>query len=302
LANKPADKKVNHSATTTRTANLAGAGAVALWASLALFTDLTAPVPPFQLMALTFAIGALTCLVWVVVSGQTAALTSARPVAVLWGAVGLFGYHALYFAALREAPVAEASLIAYLWPLLIVVLAVPLLGSALTLYHLAGVGLGFAGVVVLILLDPETSAGATLGFGHLLALGCAFTWSTYSVLSRKAAAQPSAIVTLYCALTAVSALVAHLMLETTVWPTSSGGWFAIAALGLGPVGAAFFLWDIATKRGDLTLVAALSYAAPVLSTALLILSGRAAFQVNLVLAAGLVCLGALIAASPRRKS
>jgi drug/metabolite transporter (DMT)-like permease len=286
----------------TGRANLAGAGAVALWASLALFTDLTVPVPPFLLMALTFGIGALTCLVWLIVTGQTTALRTARPLPVLWGTLGLFGYHALYFAALRQAPVAEASLIAYLWPLLIVVLAVPLLGTSLTLRHLAGVGLGFAGVVVLILLDPDRQGHMNLGFGHLLALGCAFTWSAYSVLSRKAAAQPSAIVTLYCAATALAALIAHLILEVTVWPVGPQGWLAVAVLGLGPVGAAFFLWDIATKRGDLNLVAALSYAAPVLSTALLILSGRAGFQVNIVLAAALVCLGAVIAASPRRKS
>jgi len=48
------------------------------------------------------------------------------------GVGGLFGYHALFFAAMAHAPAAEANLLNYMWPLLIVLLSAPLLGLRLT--------------------------------------------------------------------------------------------------------------------------------------------------------------------------
>jgi len=47
-------------------------------------------------------------------------------------------------------------------------------------------------------------------------------------------------------------------------------WLAILALGLGPAGTAFYLWDHAVKRDDIRALGALSYAMPILSTALLV--------------------------------
>jgi drug/metabolite transporter (DMT)-like permease len=94
--------------------------AVLLWASLALFTVGSAPVPPFQLNALCFAIGGGIGLIWVWRSGDARRLRKVSWRVYAFGTAGLFGYHALYFSALRLAPPAEAGLIAYLWPLLIV--------------------------------------------------------------------------------------------------------------------------------------------------------------------------------------
>ena len=58
-------------------------------------------------------------------------------------------------------------------------------------------------------------------------------------------------------------------------PRRSAQWLAIVALGVGPVGAAFFVWDIGMKRGDIRVLGAASYATPLLSTAFLILAGFA---------------------------
>ena len=96
---------------TIRTATLIGSGAILLWSLLALFTAASGAVPPFQLAAMTFLVGGLLgCASWVVRPSGLSALR--QPVSV-WalGIVGLFGYHALYFAALRLAPPAEAGLI-----------------------------------------------------------------------------------------------------------------------------------------------------------------------------------------------
>ena len=217
----------------------------------------------------------------------------------LVGVGGLFGYHALYFGALQLAPPAEANLVNYLWPLLIVLLSAPLatknergrLGWA----HLAGVGLGFAGVALLAFGRGGVAFAGGHVLGYALALGCAFTWALYSVLSRRFGETPTDAIAAFCAVSALLSLLCHLAFERTVWPASTSAWLAVLALGLGPAGSAFYFWDHAVKRGDIRALGALSYATPILSTALLIVCGLADPTRALLLAALLVTTGAALA-------
>jgi len=160
----------------------------------------------------------------------------------LLGIGGLFGYHALYFAALQLAPPAEANLINYLWPLLIVLLSAPLAGERLGWTHLAGAALGFAGVALLAF-GRGLSFADNHAIGYLLALGCAFAWSIYSVLSRRFGETPTDAIAAFCAASALLSLVCHLAFERTVWPATGAAWLAVLALGLGPAGSAFYFWD-----------------------------------------------------------
>ena len=134
--------------------------------------------------------------------------------------------------------------------------------------------------------------------GFVLAFGCAVTWAVYSVVSRRLGQWPTVGVTVYCAGTAALSVLAHLLLEETAWPESAGGWAAVAGLGLGPVGLAFFLWDVGVKRGDIQLLGVASYAAPLLSTLALVAAGEAEATWSLGLAALLIAGGAALAARP----
>ena len=279
---------------TRRTATLIGFGAVLLWSLLALLTVATAPMPPFQLTALTFATGAGVGLVWGLATGTLGLLRGVGWRVYAAGTAGLFGYHALYFSALRLAPPAEAGLIAYLWPLLIVLFSGLLPGEVLRRGHVAGAVLGFAGAALIILGGRgEPGTGAFAGYG--LALLCALFWSGYSVLSRRFGNVPTVSVTVFCAATAVLSAVVHVLTETTVWPVPAG-WLAVIALGLGPVGLAFFVWDIGCKRGDIQVLGTASYAAPVLSTLALIAAGLARPSWALAGAVVLIVGGAALAA------
>ncbi len=269
--------------------------AVLLWALLALLTVRTAPVPPFQLNAICFAIGGVAGLVWSAATGGLARLGSVPPAAYLLGIAGLFGYHAFYFSALRLAPPAEASLIAYLWPLLIVLLSGLLPGERLRPGHLAGALIAFAGAALIVLRASE-SLGGGAALGYVFAGLCALTWSVYSVLSRRFAAVPTDAVTVFCLATAVLSAVLHLLLEDTAWPVGAGGWTAIVLLGLGPVGLAFYVWDIGVKRGDIQFLGVASYAAPLLSTLALVATGVTPATPSLLVAAALIAGGAALAA------
>jgi drug/metabolite transporter (DMT)-like permease len=218
------------------------------------------------------------------------------PLVWLVGIGGLFGYHALYFLALRLAPPAEAGLVNYLWPLLIVLLSSLLPGERLAAHHVIGGALGFAGTALLFAGNGGTQFEASAIPGFVAAFVAAFVWAGYSVMSRRLAAVPTDAVAGFCLATAALAAIVHLAIETTVWPSTSLQWIAIVALGVGPVGLAFYAWDIGMKRGDIRVLGAASYATPLLSTLFLIVCGYARPSTTLALAALLIAGGGLIAA------
>ncbi|MBX3531879.1 MAG: EamA family transporter [Rhizobiaceae bacterium] len=277
-------------------ATLIGFSAVAMWALLALFTAASGDVPPFQLSAITFAIGTL---VGLAARAAGAAPAAREPVpAVVWliGIGGLFGYHFLYFTALRNAPAVEASLIAYLWPLLIVLGSALMPGERLAGHHVAGALLGLSGTALIVSGGAGFAFDARYALGYAAAFACAFVWAAYSLLSRRHAAVPTSVVTWFCAATSALSLACHLALEQTVWPATTGQWAAVVALGLLPVGAAFYVWDYGVKHGNIQVLGAASYAAPLLSTLVLIAAGAAEASTRIVTACLLITLGAVLAA------
>ncbi|MCX7566943.1 EamA family transporter [Sulfitobacter sp. F26169L] len=269
--------------------------AVLLWALLALFTVGSAPTPPLLLNTLSFGIGGGVGLVWAWATGSAAQMQAVPLRVYAFGAIGLLAYHLLYFSALRLAPAAEAGLIAYLWPLLIVVFSGLLPSERLRAGHIIGALLGFAGAAIIISGGGAGLSGEYLS-GYLLALLAAFTWTGYSVLSRMVGSAPTASVAIFCLVTSALSLPLHLIFEETVLPSTVVGWASIAGLGLGPVGFAFYVWDIGCKRGDIQLLGTSSYAAPLLSTLVLVLAGIAEPSTTLLWAAMLITGGALIAA------
>lgn len=282
--------------TTARQATLAGVGALALWAALAPLARLAQPLPPLTTTALAFAVGGLLGLAVVLARGEARAALRLSPAAWLHGVGGLAGFHALYFAALALAPPLEANLLNYLWPLLIVLLSAPLAGLRLGPRRLGGVALGAAGAVLLLGAGAQFPAGAVLGFG--CALAAAFTWALYSVLAARFRAVPTAAVAWFClAAAAVVGLGAAL---TEAWATPGPVQaMAVLALGAGPMGLAFFLWDGGMKQGDPRLLGTLGYAVPVVSTLLLGLLEGGVLGWRVLAAAALVVGGGALAASAR---
>ncbi|MBZ9769749.1 EamA family transporter [Mesorhizobium sp. CA6] len=277
-------------------ATLIGFSAVAMWALLALLTNASGQVPPFLLSAITFAIGTCVGLVArLVMPASDRGRKIPRQVWVI-GIAGLFGYHFFYFTALRNAPAVEASLIAYLWPLLIVLGSALMPGERLAWNHVVGALLGLAGTFLIVTKGGGLAFDARYAFGYAMAAVCALLWSSYSLLSRRFPSVPTSIVTWFCAATSALSLACHLLLEKTVLPDSLGQWLAVIGLGLMPVGAAFYAWDIGVKRGNIQVLGAASYAAPLLSTLVLIAAGVAEPSLRILAACVLITGGAALGA------
>ena len=278
------------------TATFIGFTAVLMWALLALLSAASGKVPPFQLASMTFLIGGLLgAVTWPFRKGAVSALRQGWQVWLL-GVAGLFGYHFVYFSAIREAPAVEVSLIAYLWPLFLVVFSAFLPGERLRLHHIVGVLLGLLGAVLIITRGKGLSLAEGFTTGHLLAFLCSIIWSGYSVLSRRFGQVSTDVVAGFCLITALLSAICHLLFETTVWPQDAVQWAAVLGLGLLPVGAAFYTWDYGVKHGDIMVLGAASYASPLLSTLVLVAAGFAALTWPVVAACLLITLGAVIAA------
>jgi drug/metabolite transporter (DMT)-like permease len=277
----------------TRTAaTAAGFAAIVLWASLAVLTTATPGIPPFQLLALGFGVAGAAGLAWTLrPGGEGMAALRQPPAAAALTIAAFFGYHALYFVALKRAPVVEASLVNYLWPLLIVVFAAWIGGQRIAAGQWLGTALGLAACVLVVTRGGAPRLEPAHALGYAAALGAAVVWALYSVLNRRFAAVPGATIHVACAATAVLGAAMHLAFETWAPPTATQ-WAAIVALGLGPTGIAFRLWDAGTKRGDLAVLGTLSYAAPLLSTGLLLAFGRALPHWTQAAAVALLLLGA----------
>lgn len=284
-----------------RRATLIGLLTILIWSTLAILSVLVGPIPPFQLVAMAFTlVFALTLVIWTA-RGERPWAQLRLPVR-LWalGIGGLFGYHLLYFVGIQSAPPAAANLINYLWPMLIVLFSALLPANAgvgsLRWFHLTGAALGLLGTGLIVTAGTGLSVDSAYIPGYLAAVGAALLWSSYSVLSRRFAHVSTNAVGGFCGATAVLAWVAHFALEPTIWPDTLTAWLAVAALGLGPVGSAFFLWDHAVKHGDLRVLGASAYAAPMLSTLSLVVFGFTSPSWSLALACILITSGGLLAA------
>jgi drug/metabolite transporter (DMT)-like permease len=267
-------------------ADLLALAAIALWGSLAPLGVRLAHIPPFLLTGLGLLVGSVIALP--LAQFQVSRWRVPLPT-LLVGIYGLFGFHFLLFMALRHAPAVEANLINYLWPLGMVVMAPWFLKDvSLQARHIVAALIGFSGAAIAILgRGGSTSSADGFHWGYVLALASAFVWASYSLLTRRLAAFPTAAVGGFAAASGLLSLVCHALLEPAI-ALSTQDMVLIGILGLGPLGGAFLLWDAAIKLGDTRRIGLLAFATPILSTVLLLISTGQALQWNVALAATLV--------------
>ncbi len=284
-------------------ANLLALAAIGLWGTLAWLGVRLAAMPPFLLVgsALTLA-GLIAAPLW--------RQWRVAPGVLALGIYGLFGFHFFLFVALRLAPPLSANLVNYLWPLMMVMFAPLFLRDArLTRWHVLGGLLGFAGAMLAITNGRLPSWDATdasnpssrVAWGYASALVSAFIWATYSLMGQRLRQRarthtlrfPTAAIGLFCLVSGLLALACHAMLEAPYRYAASDAW-PLAALAIGPMGAAFFLWDAALKRGDVRAIGTLAFLTPLISTCLLGLDDPSRFGWPIVIALALVVGGAVV--------
>jgi drug/metabolite transporter (DMT)-like permease len=268
--------------------------AMLLWSMLAFLSVQLSRIPPFLLIGLALVIGAL-CGVPRISQWRVPAKV------LLLGIYGLFGYHFCLFMALRLAPPVEANLINYLWPLLIVILSpLFLAGYSLKARHIAAAFLGLAGAALIV-------TGGRLRFdsqylpGYLLAALAAFIWSSYSLMTKRIKSFPNAAIGLFCLCAGLLSLLMHFLLEQR-YLIAVKDFPLLLLLGIGPMGAAFFLWNAALRNGDPRIIGSIAYLTPMLSTLVLIVSGSGRFTLKSGVAIVLIVGGSVVGSLTLREA
>lgn len=249
-------------------ATLLALGTILMWSFLAFLGARLSHLPPLLVVAIALCVSGL-------VGGLRYREWRLPPLTLVVGITGIFGYHFLYFAALKNAPAVEASLMNYLWPLLIVLLSpLILVGYKLRPYHLFGALSGLAGAGLIISGGKLNLDLANLP-GYLLAVGAAFTWACYSLLTKRLPHFPTSAVGAFCLTSGLLALGAYWLStgKASIPTLLPADWLSLILLGAGPMGAAFFTWDAALKRGDPRIIGSLAYLTPLTSTWVLVVFG-----------------------------
>jgi drug/metabolite transporter (DMT)-like permease len=268
--------------------DLAALGAVILWGSLAALGAALSNIPPFLLSGIGLIIGGLVSL--------PLAKFDLKKLKVSWtallvGVYGLFGYHAALFAGLQNAPSVQANLVNYLWPLLIVVLT-PLFirGTNLTLRHITAAVAGFAGAGLAILSGTELVGGFAIGY--VFAFIAAVVWSTYSLMTKRISFRTEAVGT-FALVSGALALLVHMVFEPGT-AIAASDWVLLIAIGVGPMGASFYLWDYALKTGSPQRVGLIAFLTPLISTTLLMIVTETPLSPMLTISAALIFTAAFV--------
>lgn len=216
----------------------------------------------------------------------TAPSRSDRRYSLALGGLGFGGTMFLQYLGFAFAPVVEANIIAYGWPMFAAVwlaIASPDRGTRLGLM-LAGTG--FVGVGLIITGGAGLQGGGSV-LGYAAALGSALCMAFYSLGSGRNRVPALDVMLRGGVLGFAASLVLLLALGDT--PQPSWSWLAAAYVGLGPCAAGYLAWSAAMARSGGRL-APLGYATPLLSSLLLLLSGQPLRGAGAVIGASLIVI------------
>lgn len=281
---------------------MAAMGAILLWCwsgvCFRMGAQLMGPMPYLTCMC---AVGSLTVLLLQAASGKSiAVLVKLPPRVIVAGFFGVAFYTVLIQFAVGWAPekeVGQVSLLNYLWPIWIVLMAFVMLSEKMDPARtLIGAAMGIAGVVVARGADVLNIP--TNLIPHAMTLTGGVLWALYCVLLRKwKIPEESGGTAFHFAVCAImAAAIASWQSAWTVVPSISGAmFFWILFGGIGPVGLGYHWWEIGIKRGNVQLISQLAYFTPIGSSVLIGLFFRQALSWGLLIGAILIAAGAWVA-------
>jgi len=266
---------------------------VLVWSSLSILTDNLQAVPSFFALSIAFATSGLLSLPFY-------RKYSRHLPTLAVGIVGIFGFHALFFFALKLAPPIEATILVDIWPLLIILLTPLLLPQfKLRLRHYISMTLGLAGSL-LIISGGSLALSTEYMVGYALALFAGLIWAAYSLFNKVLPDFHPATIGLFCLAASVGSFIIHIFLEPPATPTTTEYLWMIL-MGAGPLGSAFYTWNRALREGDPRVIGALSFLIPLLSAVWLILFGNHKLYA-ITLLAMIIIVAASVIGSLEKKS
>lgn len=266
LTSPPSERSALHAAAWTL-------GAIVPWATMAAVIDAALKtVPSSQLLFWSFVFATPAAFLWDRLLGGRPAIALFRislPV-LLIGLLGIFGWTAGVQLSLDRAPVIEANLLTYLWPLMMVAMS-PLAGERFSAVSLFGVVAGFVGAALIATGGKGVAIEPGFYVGYSLALAGALAWAVFVILLQRQGSHATRRTPVFVAAGCVCAFAMAFGIDGRISIPPPMAILEAAWLGIGPMSLAFVCWDRAVTTNHLALVGRLSYLDPLISTLLLMI-------------------------------
>jgi drug/metabolite transporter (DMT)-like permease len=231
-------------------------------------------IHPLTLIAVRFAIGNL--LLFSMLAARRMPLLPPRrewPILALLGFDGIALHTVIQAYALRETTAVRTGWLIGLSPIWSACLAAIFLRERLGWVKSLGLGIGFAGALLVVTrgaISRETLALPSTR-GDLLIFASTFNWAIYTVISREPVRRVGSLPAMATAMLVGWLLLSPWILATHAWrelsQLSAAGWGAVLFLGIGCSGLAYLLWFSAIERIDASRVSALLYLEPLVTLA-----------------------------------
>ena len=184
---------------------------------------------------------------------------------VLMGLLNPVAYYLILFQAYTILPAQVAQPLNMIWPIVLVLLAVPILHQRLSWISLGAMLLSFSGVVVISFMGGTGSRDPHNRLGIFLALSTSVVWALYFLYNSRDKKDPVIRLFLNFFFASLFLLLAGIFRDHP-FPTSAKGWYAALYVGVFEMGVTFVLWLMAVRlapRSD--RISNLVYVAPFLN-------------------------------------
>ena len=212
------------------------------------------------------------------------------------GALGFLGtylYYVLLYGALALTSASEGFILAYTWPMLVIIFALPLLKERLTVKKLCSIFISFSGIVVIVTHGSIFTLSFTSLQGDMLALGGAGVFALFSVLGKRYQYDQVVSVFLYF-VTALVFIIPTLFLFSSLKIPSLQIWLWLLLNGFVVNGVSYIFWFKALEYGDTSVTSNALYLTPFLSLVYIALFLGEQILISSIVGLGIIVVGIIL--------
>jgi drug/metabolite transporter (DMT)-like permease len=183
----------------------------------------------------------------------------------LMGLLNPVAYYLILFKAYTILPAQVAQPLNMVWPIVLVLLSIPMLGQRIGWMSIGAMLLSFSGVVVVSLQGGNGAQDPQNRLGIILALSSSVVWAFYFLFNTRDRQDPVSRMFLNFAFASGYLLLVGILKGDTM-PDSVEGWFASLYIGVFEMGITFVLWLMAIRLAPSSdRISNLVFAAPFLN-------------------------------------
>ena len=236
-----------------------------LWGSFAAVSKLILnDLDSFQLQSYMFGSATIVMTIILVAKGNMRKLRDIsikEYIRLFLYAIPAFTYYFFYILALKLIPAVEASMLHYIFPVMIVVFSIPINGEKLDAMKVSSILLGLLGMIIIITKGDISNIKMSNIFGDFLALGAAISWGIFSNFGKKNKIDIHISNYIFMITNFLLSTISVIIFSGFTLPTPTG-FVGVVWLGITNIVVCYYLWFKALKLTSTTLIASITFVTP----------------------------------------